>query len=82
MHAWDLSHLHILMSSRREQHIIISMKECATGEIYLSTELVGGDIVSYIYSAVKNDPRLRRWSSTIQQHVIDALVVGSNGMYV
>ncbi|KAF8669014.1 hypothetical protein AX14_006096 [Amanita brunnescens Koide BX004] len=69
------------MSSRREQHIIISMEECATGEIYLSTELVGSDIVSYIYSAVKNDPRMRRWSSTIQQHVIDALVVGSNGMF-
>jgi archaellum biogenesis ATPase FlaH len=82
MHAWDLLHLHVLMSSRREQNIIITMKECATTEICLSADLVGNDIISYIHSAVAKDPRLRRWGHAVQQHVMDALISGSNGMYV
>ena len=82
MHAWDLSHLHVLVCSRRERNIIDTMEECATTEICLSSELVGSDIISYIHSVVGKDPRLRKWGHTVQQHVIDSLIDGANGMYV
>ena len=82
MHAWDLSHLHVLVCSRREQNIINIMEECAITEICLSSELVGSDIISYICSVVGKDPRLRKWGHTVQQGVIDALIQGANGMYV
>ena len=82
MHAWHFSHLHILMSSRREQNIIIMMEEWATAEICLSADLVGNDIVSYVHSVVARDPRLMRWGHKVQQDVMDALISGANGMYV
>ena len=82
MHTWNMSHLHVFMSSRREQNIIITMKECVTAEICLSADLVGSDIISYIYSFVRNDSGLRRWGHAVQQSVVDALITGANGMYV
>ena len=82
MHAWHLSHLHVLVCSRRERKIIDSMEECATTEICLSSELVGSDIISYIHSVVGTDPRLRKWGHIVQQSVIDGLINGANGMYV
>ena len=82
MHEWHLSHLHLLMSSRREQNIIMMMQECTTAEICLSVDLVRNDIISYVHSVVASDPRLRRWDHKVQQDVIDALISGANGMYV
>ena len=82
MHGWNVSHLHVLMSSRREHNITITMEECATAEIYLSADLVGSDIRSYIHSVVGKDIRLRRWGHTVQQNVADVLINGANGMYV
>jgi len=82
IHNWQLPHFHLLVSSRREQHIVVTMGECAPGEIYLSAELVAHDILSYIHTVVDRDHRLRRWGHTIQQDVKDALIRGANGMYV
>ncbi|KAF8713547.1 hypothetical protein AX14_012942 [Amanita brunnescens Koide BX004] len=81
MRTWNVSHLHVFMSSRREQNIIITMKECVTAEICLSADLVGSDIISYIYSFVRNDSGLKRWGHAVQQSVVDALITGANGMF-
>ena len=82
MHTWDLSHLQVLVCSRREKNIIDTMEEYATTQICLSSDLVGSDIISYIHSVVGKDPRLRKWGHTVQQDVMDALIKGANGMYV
>ena len=82
LHSWDVSHLHILVTSRKEQHIVNTMQGCATTEICLVSELVGSDITSYVHSAVGKDPRMRRWGQTVQQDVMDALISGANGLYV
>jgi len=82
IHDWKLPHFHLLVSSRREQHIIISMGECNPAEIYLSVELVDRDVISYICSVVREDHRLKRWSKTVQQDIKNALISGANGMYV
>ena len=82
IHGWQLPHLHLLVTSRTEKSIIINMKEMASTEIYLSAELVGSDIISYVHSAVENDPRYMEWGQTIQEQVENALISNANGMYV
>lgn len=82
IHDWQLPNFHLLVSSRRGQYIDVTMGECASGEIYLSAELVAHDILSYIHTVVGEDDRLRRWGHTIQQDVKNALIGGANGMYV
>ena len=80
---WQLPHLHLLVSSRREHHIINTMGGCSTlAEICLSAELVNSDIISYIQSAVGKEYRMKEWSSAIKEDVKAALISGSNGMYV
>ena len=82
IHNWDLPHCHLLVSSRREQHIVLTMGECTPGEIYLSAELIAHDILSYIHTVVGEDHGLRRWGHTIQQDIKNALIGRANGMYV
>ena len=81
IHDWQILPVHLLVSSRREQDIIVAMKEHITAEIKISAKLVENDIISYVQSAVR-DYRLRRWGPTAQEHVKEKLINGANGMYV
>jgi hypothetical protein len=82
IHKWQLPHFHLLVTSRREQDIVMNMEELDPTELYLSAELVGSDIISYINSAVENDGRLKRWSPEIQHVIKNSLISGANGMHV
>ena len=82
IHGWELPHFHFLLSSRREQDILIAIKGCITAEICLSEELVGNDIISYIHATVGKQYRLNRWGNTIIEYVKETLISGANGMYV
>lgn len=82
IHGWQLSHLHFLVTSRREQHILLTLSEAITTEICLSADLVESDIISYINVAVGEDSRTKRWGDTIQKKIKEALINGANGMYV
>lgn len=75
------SHLHLLVSSRREQEIIVMMEECHMAEVQLSAEFVETDIMSYVQSAVK-EYRLKRWGHKVQDLIKEKLISGANGMYV
>jgi hypothetical protein len=81
IHGWQLSNVHLLMTSRREQHILVDMQECATIEICLSAGLVGSDIISYIHAAIEADSKFQMWSYTVKEHVKEVLISGANGMY-
>ena len=81
IHGWKISDFHLLVTSRSEKHIIITMRACAPTEICISAELVGSDIISYIHAAVEKDDMLRRWSHEIQQKIKDTLIGEANGMY-
>ena len=81
IHGWQLSNVHFLMTSRREQHILETMQECITIEIYISAELIESDITSYIHAAVGAGPKFKRWSHTVKDHVKEVLTNGANGMY-
>ena len=82
IHGWELPHFHFLLSSRREQDILIAIKSCITAEICLSEELVGNDIISYIHAAVGKQYRLERWGNIIIEYIKETLISGANGMYV
>ena len=83
IHGWQLSCLHLLVSSRREQNIVEIMEQSGTPtEICLSTDLVSSDIISYIHSAFGKDHRLKRLNLTLQEDIKEALINGANGMYV
>jgi hypothetical protein len=82
IHKWQLPQLHLLVSSRREQNIVVTMGEYTPTEISLSAGLVQGDIISYINSVVGKDHRLKKWGHNVQQDVKNALIGGANGMYV
>ena len=82
IHEWQLPQLHLLVSSRRELDIIVTMGDYTLSEISLSAGLVQNDIISYITSVVGNDHRLRKWGHKIQQELKNALISGANGMYV
>ena len=82
IHGWNISGFHLLVSSRSEHDIVITMKTCTPAEISLSAELVGGDIISYIHAAIEKDDLLRRWDLDIQQKMKDTLIEEANGMYV
>jgi hypothetical protein len=80
IHEWQLPQLHLLVSSRRVQDIVMTLNQCTLAEIFLSAELVQSDIISYIHSVVGKDHRLRKWGHKVQQDVKNALISGANGM--
>lgn len=79
IYNWQISHVHLLVSSRREQDIVVAMEEHTTAEIKISGKLVENDIISYVQSAVR-DYRLRRWGPTAQEHMKEKLINGADGM--
>jgi len=82
IHEWQLPQLHFLVTSRREQDIIVTMGEYTLAEISLSPGLVQSDTISYVNSVVGKDHRLRKWGHKVQQEVKNALISGANGMYI
>ena len=81
IYSRQLSHLHLLVSSRRDQDIQESMERCTTAEIHLSADLVGDDIVSYVNAAVIKEHKFRKWGHAVQGQIKGALVSGANGMF-
>lgn len=82
IHGQQLPHFHLLMTSRRVEDIIVDMMDMAPTEIYLSADLVGCDITSYIYSAVGREHKFRKWGHATEQHIKNTLISDANGMYV
>ena len=78
----EMSHCHLLVSSRREKRIFDTLKECNPIDIYLSPDLVGGDIASYICFSIRREQKLRRWDAATQHHIEGTLINGAHGMYV
>ncbi|KAK2467970.1 hypothetical protein APHAL10511_000265 [Amanita phalloides] len=81
VHDWQLPHCHLLVSSRREQSILMTLQECGPVDISLSPELVGSDITSYIHAVVGKEYKFKRWGTAVQDHIKNTLIVDANGMF-
>lgn len=76
--------VHLLMTSRPEQSIKAGVGEfhCNKTMIPIQSEVVNGDIKSYVHATVRNDQGLKRWKSheDVQDEIETTLTEKSNGM--
>ena len=82
IHGWEISHFHLLVSSRREQNILETIQECSHVEVCLSTDKQKEDITAYVHFSVAKEHKLKRWGSDVQQQLMEALISGADGMCV
>ena len=82
IHGWQISSFHLLVTSRSEQRIVAEMQNHSPQEIYISPDLIGNDIISYINFTIGNEHELNRWDPSTQVYIKATLVNGANGMCV
>ncbi|KAF2734854.1 hypothetical protein EJ04DRAFT_563839 [Polyplosphaeria fusca] len=85
MAGWQLQNLHLLVTSRRERDIEMSLKSFVDerSRVCLQSTLVDKDIQRYVRQRLSDDKRLRKWekdASTVGQ-IETALMSGANGMF-
>jgi hypothetical protein len=86
MAGWRLESLHILVTSRKERDIELSLEDFVDKQntICLQSELVDKDIHTYIRQRLSDDKSLKKWRNDryIQQEIETALMEGAHGMYI
>ena len=84
---WNISKLHILVTSRKERDITKSIdpiiQHNSAGACQcLETSLVDPDIRLYILDQLHNDPSLNKWPDALRSEIEETLMAGAGGMYV
>jgi len=77
-HSGNIS---LLITSRRERTIEITLQDIVTGSICIQSKLIEADIRLHVCSRLANDRDLKRHSNSIKQEIEEALVNGAGGMY-
>jgi hypothetical protein len=82
--AWQLQNLHLLMTSRKERDIEISLEGYVGDAICLQSDIVDTDIQRYIQQRLSDDKSLTKWSkdAEIKRKIEAALMHGACGMYL
>lgn len=84
--GWQLEKLHILVTSRKEQDIELTLETLVdpTDTIYLQAEAVDKDIRRYVVHQLSTNKSLAKWckDDAICQEIETALMEKSQGMYV
>ncbi|KAH7359929.1 hypothetical protein BKA66DRAFT_562105 [Pyrenochaeta sp. MPI-SDFR-AT-0127] len=84
--GWQLSNVHLIVTSRRERDIEISLKGFIDSQnsINLQSEVVDKDIQQYIRQRLSDDRGLRKWGkdAALWQEIETALMKGSKGMHL
>lgn len=80
--AWNIdgNKLHLLITSRKENDIVMFLEPLVTCQLCIQTAIVDADIRVHILERLSNDPKLKRWSSNVQIEIEDALMRGAKGM--
>jgi hypothetical protein len=78
--SWKLGSLHILVTSRQEREIEDCVGPRTSARIDLHSALVDADIEAYIHENLRNDPKLRKWSTKVHGQIETALIEGAHGM--
>jgi hypothetical protein len=83
---WKLHNSHVLVTSRRERDLEISVNGLGIwkNSICLESEVVDEDIRRYVRQRLAEDKSLSKWGKNIdlQKEIEAALMQGSQGMYV
>ena len=81
VHA-NLNHLHVLVTSRREEDIEVSLGSLIKDDdqICIQSGLVDADIHVHIRERLQHDTRLSKWPPNVQVEIEETLMKGANGM--
>lgn len=79
--SWNLGHVHVLATSRRETDIEDSLGAVATDTISLEECVVDGDIMSYVRYQLQHDEKLSRWPDNVRKEIEVTLLEGAKGMF-
>jgi hypothetical protein len=84
--GWQLNNLHLLMTSRKERDIAMSLEGYIEEEdaVCLQRVEVNQDIQRYVQQRLRDDKGLAKWNkdAAIRQEIETALMRGACGMYV
>jgi hypothetical protein len=85
MAGWKLDESHVLVTSRKERDIEISLESIVDTQniICLQSELVDMDISTYVRQRLSDDKSLSKWQRDpdIRHEIETALMKGAHGMY-
>jgi hypothetical protein len=84
--GWQLDNVHLLLTSRKERDIEISLESFVVDEdtVCLQKDVVDKDIERYVQQRLSNDKNLAKWNrdSAVRQEIETAMMCGARGMYV
>jgi hypothetical protein len=78
----SLNNIHIILTSRPNPEIELSLSGLLTHQICLDQKHVDADIALYVRDVLEKDQKLSRWPSSVRQQIREKLENGSCGMYV
>ena len=80
IHGWDLSRLHLLVTSRQLADIEESLTNLVTEKICLQDSEVNEDIILYVADKLENDKSLSSFPPDIRFQIQKRLLEGQDGM--
>lgn len=85
MAGWKLDESHLLVTSRKEHDIQMSLESIIDTQntICLESKLVDRDILTYVRQTLSTDKSLSKWQKdpVIREEIESALIKGAHGMY-
>jgi hypothetical protein len=85
MAGWKLDESHLLVTSRKEHDIQVSLESIIDTQntICLESERVDRDILTYVRHTLSTDKSLSKWQKdpAIREEIESALIKGAHGMY-
>lgn len=85
MAGWNLDESHLLVTSRKEHDIQMSLESIIDTQntICLESKLVDRDILTYVRHTLSTDKSLSKWQKdpAIREEIESALIKGAHGMY-
>ena len=72
--------LYLLATSRKERDIDEALQQLVTCQLPIQNTSVDADIRLYILERISNDPKLKKWPTSVQGEIEHALTVGAKGM--
>jgi ankyrin repeat domain-containing protein 50 len=81
IHAWSLSKVHLLLTSRPEPDIkAVLMPLVGSQAIPIQGSEVDSDINLHIRSQLLTDPKLKKWPNEVRKEIENALTARASGM--
>ena len=80
IHYWELSTLHLLVTSRKERDIEESLESLVSHQAPMDGSVIDSDIRVYVSKTLNNDVKLKMCSLREKQMIEAALIDGAHGM--